>query len=399
MRALASFGSIARSGIDAALRHRLRSAVTVACVVAAVLPYVAGLGVSRGLLDQAEVSLREGADLTVTGLRFGRPAPLPVSAVDVVRALPGVTGASPRIVGEVFLGRERHAAVLVGVPPERLPPRTEVVEGRLFGAGASNEIVVGRALASRLGLSPGSVIPPFYENDEGERNSTVVGVFRSGVAAWEANVVLASFETASRVFAQRGLATEILVSCPPAYREDVRRAILALRTLGGTDAHGPVRPRVMTRADAESLLAGGILHREGVFGLHFLLAFAVGIPLVLVTSGIGLSERRRETGLLKALGWQTDEVLVRAAAESLLLATAGAALSVCLAWVWLGAFGGAGVRDVFLDGAGGAGIDLPFRLAPVPVLLATIASFAVVGVGTLLSTWRTASAAPLEAMR
>jgi len=396
---MGAFGAIARSGVASVLRHPLRSGVTVACVVAVILPYVATLGVSRGLLAQVEEALEHGPDLTVSGQRLGRTAPVPAAAVERIRGLPGVVLATPRIVGEVRLGRERHSAVLLGVPSDRLPPTVSCVEGRLFAPGAANELVLGRQLARRLGLTLGSTIPPFYTNDAGERVSQVVGLFVADASVWEANLVLTSLETAAAVFAQKDLVTDVLVTCAPGATEEVRRTILRLGTLE-EDAHGPVRPRVVAREDARALVPRGLLHREGVFGLHFLLAFAVGIPLVLVTSGIGLSERRRETGLLKALGWRTDEVLLQAGVESALLAFLAVSASVLLAALWLGPLRATGVADVLLGGSDATpAYTLPFRLAPVPVILATALAVAVVATGTLLSTWRTAAAPPVEALR
>src|SRR5206468_720361 len=135
-------------------------------------------------------------------------------------------------------------------------------------------------------------------------------------------------------------ATDLLVHCRPGYQDEVRRAILGhvvLNTPGGA-----ARPRVVAREDLALLLPQGLGHREGVFTLLFALAFAVGILVILVTSGFGLAERRREIGILKATGWQTDEVLLRSLVESVLLSLAGAALAVVLAVVWLRGLNGYG---------------------------------------------------------
>src|SRR6516162_2012593 len=110
---------IASTGLAAVPLHPLRSLVSVVALVVVLLPYLVGLGLSKGLQAEAEASVGFGADLYVTGSRFGRPAPLPLSAVSAVRALDGVIEVVPRIVGEVLLGKERLHAVLVGVPTER----------------------------------------------------------------------------------------------------------------------------------------------------------------------------------------------------------------------------------------------------------------------------------------
>ncbi|MFO0932975.1 MAG: FtsX-like permease family protein [Planctomycetota bacterium] len=397
--AAARWLALGRSGAGAVLLHPLRSAVTVACVVAVLLPWVAGLAIAHGLRDQARDAVRLGPDLLVEGERMGRPAPVPLEAVATIRALPGVTDVVPRVVGEIRLGRDDVSAVLVGLPIDRLPAGTTLVEGRLPAAGAANELVVGAALARRLALVVGARLPPFYRNDAGERVSTVVGVFRSGpprvVGAGRPDVARdrgRGLRARPRVVVARDRRTRRPRGRPPR-----RRAPAGPRA--STTATGPCA-RVLTREDAGALLPAQVLQREGVFTLHWLLAFAVGLPLVLVTSGAGLAERRRETALLKAVGWGTDDVLLRSLAESLLLALGAAALAVLLAALWLGPLRAVGVGAVYLAGVeADAVVDVPWRLAPVPVLLATGLAVVLVTVGTLVSTWRAASTPPAEVLR
>ena len=393
--------ALARSGLDSAARHRARTAAAAACVVCVLTPFVAGLGVARGLEEQIEDAIARGADVEVTGTRFGRTVPVPLAAIDAVRAVPGVTEVVPRVVAAIRLGADRVDAVLVGLPVGRFRDVADgLVEGRFPSAAGRNELVVGSQLARRLALKPGAMIPPFYRNEAGERVSTVVGVFRSDLPVWEANLVLTDTESAARICDARTLTSSLLVSCGPEYEDLVRDGIARIESLSPGDPQGPIRPRVMTRAAARATLPLGALRREGVFHLHFVLAFALAIPLLLVTSGVGLAERRRETGLLKALGWHTDEVLLRGVLESLAIAALGASVAVIAAWAWLALANGWGIASVFLPGAElSPGFRVPFSLAPVPVLVAFVLSFVVTATGTLLSTWRAAAAPPSEAMR
>jgi ABC-type lipoprotein release transport system permease subunit len=389
---------IARTGLTALLLHPQRGLVTTACLVAVLLPYLVGLGLSRGVQDDAEAAVRFGADLYVSGERFGMPVPVPRAAAAEVRKLPGVTAVVPRIVGRIELGTDRVGAVLVGVPLEDFPPGLECVRGRLYGGSRRNELVIGSDLARRLHLDVGSLLPPFYHSRSGEHTSEVVGVFRSDVSLWQARLIVTSFDTAAHIFDQPGLATDLLVSCRPNYQEEVRQAIL--RDVAFALPEGAARPRVVARDDLKALLPQGPRHREGVFTALFVLAFAVAILVILVTSGFGLSERRREIGILKATGWQTDELLLRSLVESFLLSVAGASLAVVLAFAWLKGLNGYGIAGVFLAGVERApGFRVPFRLTPVPALLAFLIAFVVVLSGSLYSTWRAAIAPPREAMR
>ena len=159
-------------------------------------------------------------------------------------------------------------------------------------------------------------------------------------------------------------------------------------------------PSVTSRDELKSMLPAGLGHREGVFNLHFVLAFVVGILVILVTSGFGLPERRREIGILKATGWQTDEILLRGLVESFLLGVAGAAGAILLAYAWLEWLNGYWIAGIFLAGVdSNPGFPVPYVLAPVPILLAGLLACVLVMSGTAYSSWRAAVTPPAEAMR
>jgi putative ABC transport system permease protein len=372
--------------------------VTIACVVTILSPYLAGMGLSRGVQDDAETAIRHGSDLYVSGESFGRAVPVPLSAVEEVRKIPGVTAVVPRIVGRIELGNDRISAVLVGVPLESFPPGLECIEGRLYGESKRNELVIGSELARRLNLHVGLLLPPFYHSRTGDRTSEIVGIFRSDVSFWQARLIVTSFHTAAHIFDQPGLATDLLVSCQSGYAPEVRRKILR----GGITKiqEASARPHVVSRDELVALLNEGPRQREGIFTFFFVMAFTVGILAILVTSGHGLSERRREIAILKAVGWQTDELLLRSFVESFLISLAGASLSILLAYGWLRGLNGYGIAGVFLTDVDRApAFRVPFRLLPIPVLLAFLIAFVVVQSGSLYSTWRAAIAPPRDAMR
>ena len=389
---------IAKTGLTAILLHPLRSLVTISALVVALFPYLVGLGISRGIQEQAEAAVRHGGDLYVTGQQFGRPVPIPLTAAGELAKLPGVASVTPRIVGRIELGKDRISAVVVGMPPNQLAAAVECVEGRLHGPSGRLELVIGSDLARRLSVTPGTVIPPFYRNRQGEHVAEVVGVFRSELPLWQARLVLTSLDSAAEIFDQPGLVSDVVVNCRPGYQAEVEQAIGRHTTL--FDAEGAIRPHVVTRDELATLLPRGQIYREGVFTLLFTLALVVAMLVILVTSGFGTPERRREIAILKATGWQTDELLLRSLVESLILALAGASIAVLLAAFWLQALNGYWIAGIFLYGVDAEpGFRVPFRLLPTPVLLAFLIALVVVMSGSLHSTWRAATTPPREAMR
>lgn len=391
-----TFLEIGRTGVTAVRLHPLRSLVSACCLLVVLVPYLVGVALSGGVAREASASVRFGADLYVSSEALGSRAPLPLSVISEFRAVPGVTAVVPRIVGPIALGKDREPAVLVGIPAAALPAGTRCVAGRLYREGKSNELVVGTEIARRLNLRVGSRIPPFYHNNRGERLSEVVGIFRSDVSLWQSRMILTSMETAAAVFAQEGMAGEMLVYCEPGRVEAVRQAIWQ-RFLA---AAGPVsRLRITTRADLEALLPAGLSHQSGIFQLHFLVALAATILVLAVTSGIGLPDRRREIGILKATGWQTDEILLRGTVESLLVSLSAACAALLLAFAWLKWGNGYGIASLLLPGAPWRPtFKVPYDFSALPVFLAFLLSWLVVTAGTLTASWRVATVPPREAL-
>jgi len=394
------FLEIVLTGVAAVTLYPLRGLVTVFCLCSVLVPYAVGIAISQGIQWEAQLSIDQGADLYVTGLQFGQHVPMPLSAAGEIEVIDGVSSVVPRVVGEVVLGKEQVSAMLVGLPADRFPESLTIIDGRLPAESSIHEFVVGTELAHRLKLKVGAFIPPFYSNVSGERVSKVVGIFHADAPFWQANLIFTTLDATSQIFDQPQLVTEFLIECRRGYGPHVRERILHDIHITTADGRERMRLRVVAREDMQALLPRGLLHREGLFNLHYVLLIVSSILVVLVTSGLGLAERSREIGILKATGWQTDEVLLRSFSESLVIALTGALLVLLLAFVWLRFFNGWWIASVFISGVGiSPTFTVPYRLAPAPVLLTLVLSVVITMTGSLYSAWRAAIATPVSAMR
>src|SRR5438067_2216574 len=103
---------VAGTGLVAVVRTPLRSLVTVGCLLVFLVPFLTGLAISKGVQRQAEMSIRFGADLYVTGTMLGRNVPIPVQLATEIQRIDGVREVTPRIVGGIVLGKDNESAVL-----------------------------------------------------------------------------------------------------------------------------------------------------------------------------------------------------------------------------------------------------------------------------------------------
>lgn len=248
------------------------------------------------------------------------------------------------------------------------------------------EIVIDRSLARDAGVAPGDVVQVLTATGMHDATITGLATFASGDAAPLQRTVLLPDEAVSD-WLDMATPTEVLVDvADSADRTEVLDLLSALPDAEVTD--GPDYIRTMQDAATSPLQFLSVV----------LLAFAVvavliGVTIIFNTFALTVARRRRESGLLRAIGAQRRQVLGGVVIEALLVGTVATLVGlVC---------GVAGV-SVLRWVVGLAGVSL--LTGPSVVSVTSIAVAATVGVGaTLLSAWiparRAAATPPIEALR
>ncbi len=375
------------------LRHRLRTFVVVICLVVIITPFVSALALLEGIKKEALISVQEGADLYVTMDMYGRNGMIPMEVADEIKKINGVLKAVPRVISRIYV--EGRLCVLLGIPLDEIEETVKIIDGKLPDDG---EIVVGRALARALGLEVGSNLSlgvrvtaiidhsPFIM----KRVYRVAGVFDSDTSIWSSDLILMGIDDAITIYEMEDFVSDIAVYADPTKLQDVADAIQQMNAYF----------RIQSKSIAKQYVKRGFNRKGGIFVLLYTFAFILAIPVMLIVSGTGLTERKKEMAILKATGWQTDEVLQMAFFENTIIALISAPVSVLISYIWLKLFNGAFIAQMFI-----AEIDsiAPFRI-PVQftfgtLLMAIFFSLIFTLVGSIYSTWRTATTPPAEVLR
>lgn len=289
------------------LADRRRLAASAAGVGLAVMLILLLDGMWVGVQRQATVyTEKAGADLYVLqpGVRdlTAGAGTLPATTVDVVRADPGVAWASPVRTAYVILqlhARKVPAYVVGSVPGER-GGAWSLTAGR--APAADDEITVGRVLADRHSIRIGDSLEVMG------RSLRVVGLSRT--TGFMVSYVFVTHAALDGLSASVGRTSFVLVGTtqPDAVAGRLRS--------GGLNVLG-----------REEVSANNLDLATGIFGSPLRLMVAVGLAAgtmtIALTAYTAVVERRREYGIVKAMGATGRRLVGWALAQTLALAALG----------------------------------------------------------------------------
>ncbi len=353
--------------------------------------FMLGSGITRtmvgaGRSDNAMV-LRKGSDTEMA-------SSLEVNTLSLIAGAPGVkrsAGGKSLVSGEVVLviAQEKLgtngqiANVLVrGVPDVAMEVRPEVhlVAGRPPKPG-TDEVMIGQGLRAKY---QGMDLGQSFELKK-NRPVKVVGVFESGGSSFESEV-WADVDTARSSFGREGLVSSATVRLESPSKFDAFKATME------SDK----------RLGLEALTESGYYEKQSsqtsifikVMGAIIVFFISIGAVIgALITMQAAVSQRKREIGTLRALGFSRFSILSSFLLESAVLALGGGVLGVlgalCMSFVKLSMMNFATWQEV------------TFSFDPNPsVVVGSLLFGACMGiVGGFFPALRAARVSPIEAMR
>ena len=315
-----------------ALRRPGESLLSAVAVASLVTTLAAALLLAQGLGATTETVLEGGPSLVVRRVGPGGWAPIPLTALDRVRAVRGVTRATPRTWG--FVRRDDTAVTVVAAHGSDMPTRKAMV-GPAFDLEFGDVITLEGVEVRSFEVDES--LPPSY-----------------GMVAHDL-VVVAPSEARTLLGLEKGTASDLALwvfhdSEMDAIRPDLERALpfpVKITTL--TERLGAERTRIDRTAGIRTALL-----------VPALLALAL---LTVAATRIQLGTRG-DIGLLKAMGWRTADVVRLHTFRGLVIAlpamAAGWAAAYILVFVggatWAGRllfdWGGTAPPHLTLDPAG-----------------------------------------------
>jgi putative ABC transport system permease protein len=354
------------------LRRWGRTVLTGLGVALGVMTVVALLAVTTGLSRSAGDLARLGrADFGVfqSGLADLTASSLPASAVATINSVPGVAATTPiQIVAGAVPADS--SMLLFGAPGDSfLRKRLVLVAGQV---PVDDQLYVGSQAASTLHAAPGGSLVV------GGQTFPIAGIYRSGISLEDAGVAL-PLPTTQTLSHRPGAVSMVAVSIAPGYRErQVERGVE--HAVPGTVALGD--PGEVSRVDTNSRVIG----KAAV--IIAVLALLLGAVVVVNTMAMAMMERRREFGVLAAIGWSRTRITGLILGESLAVSFMGA-----LVGIGLGVLG-----SELVVGALSAGTFVSPYVSPWVLARGLLVGFALGVLGALFCVWQVMRVPLLQAL-
>ncbi len=278
------------------------------------------LFLTHALKIEATGSLATAPDLVIQRISAGRHDLIPTEYTEVINKLPGVESVTPRVWGYYYDSLIRANLTLVGISTYQ--GKLKLLEGRL--PENPEECAIGSGVAAAFGPAIGDDL--VLEDSEKLRTVfKISGIFRAESNLLTNDLVVLQ-ETALRDFfsLDKRMATDLVVQVHN-QRE--------INTLAKKIKHLLPDTRPITRDE--------ILHTyDTLFNWRSGMMLAVGIAALIAfcilawdkATGISAAEKQ-EIGILKAIGWETADVLSVKFWEGLVISLTSFILGILAAWI------------------------------------------------------------------
>ncbi len=377
------------------LRRRMKNAGIVVVFSAVVFLLSSIVFLTSALRAEAMATLEGAPELIVQRTVAGRHALIPVDYAEVIAALPGVGSVQPRYWGYYYDIYSDANYTLIGVPDEgpgsagQLP--LHLVEGDMITPGRTEVCVIGAGVARARSARIGSIVS--LRNSRGwMQEYEVVGIL-AGASRLLTNdlILLPERDLKTLLGLPDDRATDLLVEVyNPNEVANISRKLLERLPQARPISHAEITRTYDTLFDWR----GGLL-------LAMSLGAVAAFMILAWDKATGLSaEERREIGILKAIGWETSDILELKLWEGAALAITAFLTGITAGYAHVFHSGAALLRPV-LQGWSTLfpSFDLAPRVEPYELGVLFLLTVAPYIAATIVPAWKAAITDPDRVMR
>ena len=389
-------------------RKGIRSYLTLLGICIGILAVVSlitlGSGLKLAVTSQFGVSATELITVQASGGNFGPPGigtvnPLTIHDLEEIEKLSSVKAAVGRVIesGRLEFNNKVVFGYATNIPGgedrkfiyEQLEAKP--VAGRLLKDGESGKVFVGyNFYVDKVGLEK-PVVPGNKVNIQG-RSFEVVGILEKKGSFIMDNLVFMNEEDLQSLF-DYGDELNFIVALPTdkddldRTKEDIEKLLRRLRDVkvGSEDF-------TVSTPEASMSQVNSMLNAITIFVIIIAsISIFIGAIGIINTMSTSVLERKKEIGIMKAIGATNNQIFMQFFVESGFLGLIGGGIGVLLG-ILLGYFGIMGINNFI-------GVDVQPRISFVLIFFALLGSFLIGAAAGILPAMKAAKQNPVEALR
>ncbi|MFX0108814.1 MAG: ABC transporter permease [Candidatus Hodarchaeota archaeon] len=395
--------NLASYALGNVLKYRTRTIAVVTALIVSSFLLCSAEFIREGVVTDVSASLDEGPDIIVQRLLGGRQAPVPADWQKNLSSIYGVRLVTPRVWGYSDIGggslltimginATEYSGIVGATGTEILPG------GRFLEEVDRYKMVIGEGIVDMMRASYMSVevdvgsILSLIAQDGSLIEFEVIGIFSSSAKIYSYDMILTDIQSAREILGVNSSSyTDMAVWTE--YGEDLNSVAFRI------DTQIP-EARVLTREAISDTMLKTYSNRAGVIALFWVVLLFTVVLLAFTVSSAGSDEARREVGLLKALGFDTVDVLEIRMYESLTMGLLGGSLGISFAIVYDFLLGAPllsgyllGWNLLLLNGG------IPLSIAASTVFIVYAVAIIPILVATVVPAWRNAIIEPDTVLR
>ncbi len=334
---LQKHSNLASYALGNVLKYRARSVAIITALVITTSLLCSAEFIREGVVMDLTTSVDEGPDIIVQKLVSGRQTLLPIQWKENVSSIVGVSLVTSRVWGYTDIGSGTLLTIM-GINATEYgsvvgATGTDVVgNGRFLENEDTRKIVVGQGIvdimavsAARITIDVGSLISLISYNGS-LIEFEVIGIFASESKIYSYDMILTDQKSARDLLGlDNESCTDLAVWITPG--SNVNDVAFRLDTAIS-------EARILTNTGIKDELLKTYGGRAGIIALLWAVLLLTSVMLAFTVSSAGSDEARREVGLLKALGFDTVDVLEIRLFESLTLGILSASFGISVAIVF-----------------------------------------------------------------
>lgn len=332
--------------------------------------------------------------IIVQNLKAGRECDIDIEVVDSILNIEGVHDAVARVWGYYYFERSGINFSLVGVDAYESQYKNSLqnIVNTFELADPSDSIIVGSGVLASMKRAYYKDYFNFIKSDGVMKKMMIAGVFDGDTNLESNDMIVMSKDNLRDIFdMQENEATDIVVKV--LNENEIDTIALKIKSLFPSF-------NIITNEDLKVSYQNIYNYKSGLFLALFIVSlFTFFIIIYDKVSGVS-GDEKREIGILKALGWKIEDVLLEKFYEAFLLSFFSYIIGVALALFFVYILQAPILKDIFIGyGELKPTFELPFIFDFDTLILVFLLSIPTYIAATIIPSWRVATLEADEVIR